>query len=78
MAKENEAKTVEKVEGCVKPVMGNWKSKRFAKKTKGSRTPGKSKNENCQSTSLDRWMAKKSRSYKDPLYSAWNKKKTGM
>ena len=48
--------------------MGSWKARKFDKKTKASRTPGKSKGVNCQSTPLERYMAKHNRSYKHPSY----------
>jgi len=40
----------------------------------GSRTPGKTKNENCQTDVTKKYMAKRSRSYKDPLYHLWDRK----
>lgn len=58
-------------------LMLDWKSKQFEKVKKASRTPGKSKNENCQATYLDKYFAARNRSYKNPEYSVWCKRKTG-
>ncbi|MFH1209361.1 MAG: hypothetical protein V1663_01055 [archaeon] len=49
----------------------DWRRKVDRKKIRPSQTPGKMKGENCKSTILDRHMAKTSRSYKHPKYSAW-------
>ncbi len=51
--------------------MGDWKRKKMKKERKGSQTPGSAKGENCKATVQQRYMAKRSRSYKDPDYSNW-------
>lgn len=57
--------------------MGTWKNKSISKTSKASRTPGKAKGANCQSTVLERYMAKRNRSYKHPSYSLWCEIMTG-
>jgi hypothetical protein len=49
----------------------NWKSKKNQKKRKMSSTPGKSKQESCQSSPFKKSMAKNSRSYKSKDYQSW-------
>ena len=39
--------------------------------SKGSQTPGKSKQESCQAGVAKKYFAKNSRSYKHPDYSIW-------
>ncbi len=51
--------------------MGTWKRKRFEKKRKGSHTPGKVKKGTCVASTQSRYMARRSRSYKDPNYPDW-------
>lgn len=51
--------------------MGTWNNKVIDKRKKGSQTPGSAKGANCQADSLQRWMAKTSRSYKHPEYGSW-------
>ncbi len=56
--------------------MGNWKAKKRRKVEAFSRgqTPGKKKDANrCQINATKTYMAKRSRSYKDPNYSDWCK-----
>ena len=40
-------------------------------------TPGKQKGLNCQATVLEKYMAKRNRSYKDPKYGRWLQIKNG-
>ena len=58
--------------------MGSWKTRKNAKKGKGSQTPGSKKGASCQATAIEKWMARASRSYKDPRYSQWCKIKNGV
>ena len=51
-----------------------WKSKKMVKKTRGNQTPGHQKGESCKASTLDRYMAKTSRSYKHPNFGAWSAK----
>ena len=54
--------------------MGNWKSKQREKASRFSmgQTPGKKKDANrCQTNAFKNFMAKRSRSYKDPDYPSW-------
>ena len=51
--------------------MGTWHQRLIKKKGKGSQTPGKTKVESCQADFKKRYMAKKSRSYKDSEYKEW-------
>lgn len=53
-------------------------SKRDKKKRGGSSTPGSTKGENCMASSMDRFMAKYSRSYKHPEYNGWCRRKKGF
>ena len=50
-----------------------WKKKE-QKRRKRSATDGKLKAETCKASSIDKHMAKSSRSYKHPEYSAWMEK----
>ncbi len=52
-------------------MMGTWKAKKVRKKGKQSQTPGRTKGPNCQASMLSRYMASRSRSYKDREYSRW-------
>lgn len=54
--------------------MGNFRAKILKKRRKGSQTPGKTKGVTCKADAMDKYMAKRSRSYKHPLYSAWCRK----
>ena len=55
--------------------MGNWKTKVNRKKTKQSQTPGKAKRQDtCQATKQDKYMARRSRSYKHSEYEVWCQK----
>jgi len=54
--------------------MGSYRSKILKKRRKGSQTPGKTKGETCKADAMDKFMAKRSRSYKHPLYAQWCKK----
>lgn len=45
---------------------------------KPSRTSGRDKQENCKASALEKWMAKKSRSYKHPKYQEWKRVKNGF
>ena len=47
------------------------KVRKSAMKKFGSSTPGSSKPNGCTAGPEDRWMAKKSRSYKDRNYCSW-------
>lgn len=49
----------------------NWKRKKNRKLKMVSRTPGSQKGERCQAKPLQRYMAKKSRSYKHHSYRTW-------
>lgn len=51
--------------------MGTWKTRIFAKKSRASQTPGKKKGESCRADFMKKFMARRSRSYKHPLYSQW-------
>ena len=45
------------------------------KQTKGSNTSGKMKDKDrCQASQLDKYMAKRNRSYKHPEYGTWLRK----
>lgn len=57
--------------GCLKPNMSDWKINSIKKRGKGSHTPGKAKGEKCMASVVDKYMAKRSRSYKDKDYSKW-------
>lgn len=50
-----------------------WRSVRNNKGKRASRTPGRMKHDNCKATTLERFMAKRSRSYKHPAYGDWLK-----
>lgn len=50
--------------------MGSWCAKRKAK-GRGSQTPGSAKGPACQADVFKKFMAKRSRSYKDPEYGNW-------
>lgn len=54
--------------------MGNFRAKVLKKRRKGSQTPGSTKGVTCKADTLDKFMAKRSRSYKHPLYGDWCKK----
>lgn len=54
--------------------MKDYKAKQMRKKARGSQTPGRQKGESCQASSLDRYMAKSSRSYKHKGYGVWLEK----
>jgi hypothetical protein len=47
--------------------MGNWKAKLIRKKGRGSQSTGKSKG--IVATALQKYMCRRNRSYKNPLYS---------
>jgi hypothetical protein len=47
--------------------------RKLVKGNKASRTSGKEK-PNCKITPLDKYMAKRGRAYKHPLYGAWCEK----
>jgi hypothetical protein len=51
--------------------MGTWKKKKIAKNMRGSQTPGRAKAESCQADVMKKFMARRSRSYKHPLYGQW-------
>lgn len=46
--------------------MGTWKARQIGKKNKASRTTGRSKG--IVSSALERYMCRRNRSYKHPLY----------
>jgi len=58
--------------------MGSWKSKKSDKRTYASHTAGKDKQENCKATVMDRYFAKRARSYKHPRYGEWCRKCDGL
>lgn len=49
-------------------------SKKKRKLANASRTPGKEKVEACQANHIDRFMAKRSRSYKHRDFAAWSER----
>lgn len=53
-----------------------WKYKRDLKKANRGKgiTSGSTKGDNCKASSIDRYMAKTSRSYKHPGYRSWFEK----
>ncbi len=57
--------------------MPKWKTNKQLRREKGKNslnsTPGKTKNDNCQATGLDKAMAKYPRSYKNNNRSLWEK-----
>ena len=53
---------------------GTWKARHFKKLGKASQTPGRKKVETCQADATKKFMAKVSKSYNDPGYSAWCRK----
>ena len=57
--------------------MATWKAKTFNKTTSESQTPGKTKSSRCQADYMDKFFAKRSRSYKHPGYSDWLRRKNG-
>jgi len=54
-----------------------WKRKVERKLRKRSITDGRTKGPKCEATSVDRYMAKTSRSYKHRDYKEWCEKKDG-
>lgn len=46
--------------------MGTWKTRIIQKRNRGSQTTGKSKG--IVATTLQKYMCRRNRSYKDPLY----------
>jgi hypothetical protein len=56
----------------------DWCKKRDKRKGKKSQTPGKMKSLNCQATPLERYIARRNRSYKHPGYSTWCASHTGV
>lgn len=55
-----------RVHGVIGTGAGAWKSRQIAKKARGSQTPGKSKG--IKASPLQRYMCRKNRSWKHPLY----------
>ena len=51
--------------------MHDWRSKIERKRLRGSQTPGSQKTLACQATALERFFAKRSRSYKHQGYAEW-------
>lgn len=51
-----------------------WRKTKKRKIAKKSQTAGTSKVVTCQATSLERYMAKRSRSYKHRLFSSWEQR----
>lgn len=49
--------------------MGDWKSRTFEKKGRASQSTGKSKG--IVASALDKFMCRRNRSYKHPLFGAW-------
>lgn len=49
-----------------------WRSKKEHKARKGSRTSGRTKGKFCVCSPLGKFLAKKSRSYKNKNYEAWD------
>lgn len=49
----------------------NWKCNIINGLARGSRTPGSTKGDNCKASKKERFMAKRSRSYKHPEYENW-------
>lgn len=58
--------------------MGTYKSRIIKHKTKGSQTPGSTKGPSCQSSQLQRAMARNSKAYKHPLYGRFCKYWDGL
>jgi hypothetical protein len=58
--------------------MGTWKQKVIKHKSKASREAGRNKGPHCQSSPLQRSMAKRSRAYKHPEYSKFCKYWDGL
>lgn len=58
-----------------------WKSKQQRKERRQSHTPGNTKGVRCQATSLERYIARRNRSYKHPVYASvlhrWDRKVNG-
>ena len=51
----------------------DWKLRQLEKKNRGSQTPGKQKVLTCRHKPPKKFLASRSRSYKHPDYSNWNK-----
>ena len=51
--------------------MGTWKRKKFNKLRKASNTPGRQKVATCQASKIERYMAKRNRSWKHKRYGEW-------
>jgi hypothetical protein len=51
----------------------DWRKNTYQRKRKASRTAGIMKNENCKASPLERYMARRSRSYKHRDYAQWSK-----
>ena len=61
-----------------KGTMGSWQAKKSNKRTSGSQTSGILKGKGCVADMMQRYMAKSSRSYKDPKYGDWCRKMDKM
>ena len=61
-------------------MMSTWKMKKFRKTSAFSRgqTAGSSKGANCKATPIQRYMAKRNRSYKHRRYAEWSEKFRGQ
>lgn len=58
--------------------MGGRNRRKEKKGRHKSSTPGSAKGGNCVASSLDRFMAGYSRSYRHPEYQSWCEKKQGI
>lgn len=52
----------------MKVTMGTWKARKIVKGTRGSQTTGKQKG--IVANTLDKYMCRRNRSYKHPLYAS--------
>jgi hypothetical protein len=55
----------------------NWKRTKLEKLRRKAQTPGKQKGAHCQASSLERYIAKRNRSYKHLLYEQWSETHKG-
>jgi hypothetical protein len=78
MAKTSTTHTKDVVASFSHKNMGTYKAKIIKHQSKASRTPGKTKGGSCQSTPLQRAIARNSRSYRHPEYAKFCKYWDGL
>ena len=54
-----------------------WKKTKNEKRRQQSQTTGKQKGVHCQATPIERYMAKRNRSWKHQEYETWSESHTG-